>query len=225
MHYIYADLAIVLIMGLRHGFDLDHLATIDAITRTIHSDASLSKFTGVLFSLGHGLVITLLSVIVGGGIIRFKISNSFEIFGNCVSILFLILFGLLNFMTIFKISERFSKKINIKQFLLNYIVGKNYNPVAIFCIGALFAISFDTFSQIALLSLSAAALGGFIFSFFIGILFTLGIILADGLNGLFIFNIISMADKCSTVVSRTLGLGIAFFSLAIGVNGIMSFIT
>ena len=59
-----------LTLGLRHGLDLDHLATIDAITRTVRNSQFLSKLVGFLFSLGHGLVVILISLIIGSGLMK-----------------------------------------------------------------------------------------------------------------------------------------------------------
>lgn len=232
MNYISTDfsahsnfflIAIVLIMGLRHGFDLDHLATIDAITRTVRNDTKTAKFTGFLFSLGHGLIVTLLSIIVGAGVIHFTLSQHIEIFGNIISITFLIMFGLINFYTSLAITKKCSQ-MSIKKIIFNYINGKHYKPIFIFCVGALFAISFDTFSQITLFALSASVKGGCFFSLLIGILFMIGMMIADGFNGLVISNVIYRADKTSLIISRLMGLTIAFFSVFVGVINIMAII-
>lgn len=64
-----------LLLGMRHGFDLDHLATIDAITRTVRYKPSLSRMVGFLFSLGHGLVVIIVSLIIGGGLFQRVLLN------------------------------------------------------------------------------------------------------------------------------------------------------
>ena len=50
--------ALVFLLGLKHGFDADHLATIDGLTRfnARHGDPS-ARYCGALFSLGHGVVV------------------------------------------------------------------------------------------------------------------------------------------------------------------------
>ena len=42
--------ALVFALGLRHGFDPDHLVAIDGLTRS-----SKSRWCGLFFSLGHGV--------------------------------------------------------------------------------------------------------------------------------------------------------------------------
>jgi high-affinity nickel-transport protein len=46
------------VLGARHGFDADHLATIDGLTRgSAHTHPRLARSAGLLFSLGHGSVV------------------------------------------------------------------------------------------------------------------------------------------------------------------------
>jgi hypothetical protein len=52
-----ALLTIVAALGMRHGVDPDHLAAIDGLTR-FHP----SRWNGVLFALGHGILVTILAV-------------------------------------------------------------------------------------------------------------------------------------------------------------------
>ncbi|MHB8167493.1 MAG: HoxN/HupN/NixA family nickel/cobalt transporter, partial [Sulfuricella sp.] len=48
-----ALLALVFVLGLKHGFDPDHLATIDGLTRfnAANNKPHLSRWSGLLFSL------------------------------------------------------------------------------------------------------------------------------------------------------------------------------
>ena len=49
---------IILLMGMRHGLDADHLAAIDGLVRyNAQSRPRLARAAGVLFALGHGLVL------------------------------------------------------------------------------------------------------------------------------------------------------------------------
>ena len=58
--------AVVLLLGIRHGLDADHLATIDALTR-LHMPLRprLARRAGALFSLGHGAVVVAVASVVG----------------------------------------------------------------------------------------------------------------------------------------------------------------
>mgnify|MGYP002481491783 CR=1 FL=1 len=67
--------ALVFLLGLKHGFDADHLATIDGLTRfNARSRPRLARLCGTLFSLGHGAVV--LAVAVGAGLIAEDLSEA-----------------------------------------------------------------------------------------------------------------------------------------------------
>src|SRR5258706_15426879 len=54
-----ALIAVVFLLGLKHGLDPDHLAAIDGLTRFNASRRPLlSRWSGLLFSAGHGVVVT-----------------------------------------------------------------------------------------------------------------------------------------------------------------------
>lgn len=208
--------SMALTLGIRHGFDLDHLATIDAITRTVRDNLFLSKIVGFLFSLGHGIVVILISLIIGSGLMQSHIPEWLDGFGQGISIMFLSIFGVLNLYNVFQNPSNQTIPAGIKSFLAKKLSTKKYNPMLIVSIGALFAFSFDTFSQIALFSISASLLSGWLFSGILGIFFMLGMMISDGINGLLVSTLIQRADGVSVVVSRGFGLAIGMFSLGIG---------
>src|SRR5258707_8721726 len=57
--------AVVFLLGLKHGLDPDHLAAIDGLTRfNAANRPRLSRWSGLLFSAGHGVVVTAIAVAV-----------------------------------------------------------------------------------------------------------------------------------------------------------------
>ncbi len=210
-----------LVLGIRHGFDLDHLATIDALARTVRDNARLSRMVGVLFSLGHGLVVSAISLIIGGGLIQSHIPDWLEGLGNGISIFFLVVFGFLNLWNVFQKSPSPNLPLGVKSFLARKIMHKQSTPCWIALIGALFAFSFDTFSQVALFSITASLMSGWLFAGILGLFFTFGMMMADGLNGLLVSTLVVRADKASLILSRGLGITISMFSLIIGIAGLI----
>lgn len=213
--------SMALTLGIRHGFDLDHLATIDAITRTVREDRLLSKITGFLFSLGHGIAVILISLIIGSGLIQSRIPDWLDGLGQGISILFLAIFGLLNLYSVFQNPSNQPMPAGIRRLLANKLSRKKCSPTLIISIGALFAFSFDTFSQIALFSISASLLSGWLFSGLLGLFFMLGMMISDGINGLLVSALIQRADGASVIASRSLGLTISLFSLGIGLMSLV----
>ncbi len=206
-------------LGIKHGLDLDHLATIDAIARTTRHNRNVSKWTGFLFSLGHGIVVTAVSAVLGGGIIEAQVPQWLNGVGHWISFFFLVLFGLLNLWSVFQPTSS-QVPLGLQSFLAKKLIGREIRPAMILAVGALFAFSFDTFSQIALFAISATLMGGWWLSITLGVCFTLGMIFSDGLNGLVISSLIQKADKRSQIVSRLIGLCIAIFSLGIALYNI-----
>lgn len=213
--------SMALTLGITHGFDLDHLASIDAITRTVRGNRFLSKIVGFLFSFGHGIVVILISLIIGSGLMESHIPEWLDGFGQWVSIVFLLIFGALNLYNVFQNTSHHMMPIGIKSILVNKLFIKEYNPLIIMAIGALFACSFDTFSQIALFSISGTLVSGWLFSGVLGIFFMLGMMISDGINGLLVSALIQRADGISVFISRSLGFAISMFSLGVGFTGLI----
>lgn len=204
-------------LGIRHGFDLDHLAVIDGITRTVREPHYLSKLAGCLFSLGHGIVVTVVSLIIGSGLIQSHFPEWLDHLGAWISITFLFLFGALNLWSVFRDSSPSKMSAGIQSFLMSKLNYKKITPGWILGIGALFAFSFDTFTQIALFSVSASLLAGWMFSGILGFVFMVGMMVTDGLNGFFVSHILQRADRASMIISRSLGVIISSFSIVVGV--------
>jgi len=103
--------------GLRHAFDADHLAAIDNSTRKLVQENKSSNFTGLFFSLGHSMVVILLSIalIVAVRTIASNLptlESTGTIIGTLVSGGFLYTIGLLNFfifITIYKLYKSAKK--------------------------------------------------------------------------------------------------------------------
>lgn len=214
-------IAMAFALGLRHGFDLDHLATIDSVARIVRTRRTLANFVGFLFSLGHGLVVILISLIIGNGMKPIEVPQWLEGLGNSISITFLVLFGLLNLWSVIQGPSSSTLPKGLKNYFAIKLIRPSINPFFIVLIGALFALSFDTVSQVVLFSLSARAMAGWVFSGILGTFFMLGMMVSDGFNGLFVSSLILRADSMSLALSRLAGLSIAGFSLLIGLFNIL----
>lgn len=55
----------MLMLGLRHGLNPDHIAIIDSMTMKHSNEHSpYAKWVGTFFAIGHGLVVTTIAVLV-----------------------------------------------------------------------------------------------------------------------------------------------------------------
>src|SRR5436190_5430389 len=73
--------ALVFVLGLKHGLDPDHLVAIDGLTRS-----TKSRWCGLFFSLGHGLVVTLVGIAVAVVASDWQVPGWLEHTGGWVSI-------------------------------------------------------------------------------------------------------------------------------------------
>ena len=59
-----SGLLLMLVLGLRHGLDPDHIACIDGLTwRAMQHGRHHSPWVGTLFAIGHGLLVTMVAVV------------------------------------------------------------------------------------------------------------------------------------------------------------------
>ena len=205
-------------LGIRHGFDADHLATIDGLTR-INARSRFSRYCGMLFSLGHGAVVIAISLLVATVASRWQVPQWLEVFGAGTSILFLVLLGILNVgAVLFSKPGHHVHPVGVRGRLFARHAA---SPAVVFLVGALFAISFDTISQAALFSLTASRLGGWENALFMGLLFMTGMLFTDGLNGLWISRIIRRSDETAHFASKTMTLVVGSLSLLVACFGML----
>src|SRR5712671_4775954 len=95
--------AVVFLLGLKHGLDPDHLAAIDGLTRfNAASRPRLSRWSGLLFSAGHGLVVTAIAVAVATVASEWRAPPWLEDAGAWISIAFLTLLGVANLASVLR---------------------------------------------------------------------------------------------------------------------------
>jgi high-affinity nickel-transport protein len=219
-----ALMAVVYALGLKHGMDPDHLATIDGITRSNAAhNPRLARWSGFLFSAGHGAVVILVAVGVSLAARQWQTPAWLDALGAWISISFLYALGLLNLYSVFAAPAGVVvAPAGLKSRLLGRIAQVSH-PALIAAVGALFGLSFDTVSQVALFSLTASSMSGWGFAIVLGAAFMLGMMTTDGVNGLWVARLLARADRRALVASRAMGLAIAGLSLLVGSYGVAGF--
>ena len=216
-----ALLTLVFILGAKHGLDADHLATIDGLTRyNLRIAPNRARWCGSLFSLGHGTIVLLIALAVGLATDAWQVPAWMEDLGTWISIGFLTLLGILNLRAVLTApTGEMVATVGIKAGLLRRLQATSH-PLAIAAVGALFALSFDTMSQAALFAVTATQHGGVDHTLAIGLVFTAGMLLADGANGLWIAGLLRRADRRARIASRVMGLMVATISLSVAAFGL-----
>lgn len=215
-----ALLALVFVFGAKHGLDADHLATIDGLTRyNLRQAPARARWCGSLFSLGHGAVVMIIALGVGIASTQWLVPEWMGNVGTWISIGFLTLLGLLNLRAVLlTAADAVVAPVGLKAGLLARLQSASH-PCAIAAVGALFALSFDTMSQAALFAVTATRHGGVAHALVLGLAFTGGMLVTDGINGLWIARLLRRADHRARIASRVMGLMVAIISFSVAAFG------
>ncbi len=213
-------LILTFVLGMRHGFDADHLATIDGLTRyNARTRPAMARWCGTLFSLGHGAVVMAIALGVSALAGQWTVPEWFGVLGAVISIAFLVALGSLNLAAVLRAEpHEIVQPVGLKGRMLGNLRHVSH-PVLVALVGALFALSFDTLSQAAFFALTATQFGGWQHALLLAALFMLGMLLTDGVNGLWIARLIARADQVALIASRVMGLVVSGISLLVAAFG------
>jgi high-affinity nickel-transport protein len=162
-------------LGMRHGFDADHIVAIDGTSRQLIARGRNANGVGFFFSLGHSTVVLLLAVwvaratqaagrelpflrVIGGSV------------GLATSSAFMVLVAALNVM-VFRDALHATRDDGLRSTssattpfgggLMTRIFGRVLRMISrapqMYVVGFLFGLGFDTASEIALLAIAATA--------------------------------------------------------------------
>ena len=166
-------------LGLRHAIDADHIAAIDNVTRNLMQQGKRPVAVGFFFALGHSTVVVVASVVVAmtASALSKDLASYREIggiVGTSASALFLFIIAIANLVVLhgvyraFRLAER-GDHVTEEQIdaLLQQRgwLARLFRPLFRFVsrswhlypIGLLFALGFETASEISLFGLSAQA--------------------------------------------------------------------
>jgi len=212
-----SGLLLLLLLGLRHGFDPDHIAIIDGVSvRFSTTKPWLAKWTGTLFAIGHGSVVTCIAIMI-------------SLFSHAIHFppivwkmldwlpgLLLIAVGLMN---MFMLSgHKHYRPKGLKSFFIPSRLKNSSNPFAIVLIGVLFAMVFDTNTQAAAWAYTATSKLSTWNALLLGLSFSCGMITTDTLDSRILFSLMKRSANQYAVLNyrRKLGWIIVFISLLVG---------
>jgi len=179
-----ALITVVAALGMRHGVDPDHLSIIDGLSR-FHP----SRWNGVLFAAGHGIIVTVLAV--GFGRLLAGVVEPYTVW-------ILVALGVANLWRLWK-PKGHKHRMPPRLFQASPLV-----------LGVLFGMGFETASQ-----LSAILLAGQLNPWILGLAFSLGMVLVDGVDGFLAARTLQLAQagyRRSAQSSRVLGVLVVIVS-------------
>jgi nickel/cobalt transporter (NiCoT) family protein len=166
-------------LGLRHAIDADHIAAIDNVTRKLMQEGKRPVTVGFFFALGHSTVVVVASLAVAltanalsDELVSYRQIGG--IVGTSASALFLFIIAIANLMVLrgvyraFRVAERgdcvTEEQIDALLHQRGWLA-RMFRPLfrfvsqswQLYPIGLLFALGFETASEISLFGLSAQA--------------------------------------------------------------------
>ena len=212
--------ALAFVLGLRHGVDADHLAAIDVMARfNAASKPALARLTGLWFSVGHGAIVLVVAFGVAAAAHAWHAPGWLEPAGAWISIGMLLLLGIANLWVLQRTPRHQSVRFAGWRSALYRRLLNVSGAGPILGIGALFAISFDTLSQAALMGATGTAAMGMTAVAMLAGAFVLGMMVTDGLNGWFVANLLSRAQAGAPRVSRLMAFSVSGVSIGTAVLG------
>ncbi len=219
----FSGILLMFMLGLRHGFDPDHIAIIDGVSvRYATTKPLLAKWTGTLFAIGHGAVVTCIAVMIS----RFSHSWNFpQAVWNVLDWmpgLLLIFVGFLN-LRMLRAKKNYTPK-GWKIFFLPAKLKNSSHPLAIVLTGVLFAMVFDTNTQAAAWAYTATSQLSTPNALLLGGCFSLGMIITDTLDSRILYTLMQRSVDNNTVLNyrRNLGWIIVYISFIVGGYKILS---
>ncbi len=184
--FVAASIPTMLMFGMRHALDVDHITVIDNLVR-MHNARKRAKWVGTGFSLGHTTSIfgeLLLLIYVIGSATSGKI-DLIAFWGGIVGAIALATIGGINIFSMKKWGRTGTAILASKVVTRTHFLG----PVGSASItGLIFGIGFDTATQISALTLSvvASATLGVQIALMLAVFFAMGMILVDSLDSIFV---------------------------------------
>jgi nickel/cobalt transporter (NiCoT) family protein len=199
-------------LGVRHAFDADHIASIDNTTRKLVGEGRPSVSAGFWFSLGHSSVVFAASLLLVAGVRSVagvvqdedsQVAQTLGLVGTLVAGTFLVIIGLMNLGAAVGIAQIFrrmrtgefdeaelERHLHRRGFLtrvLGRVVRRVSKPWHLYPVGLLMGLGFDTATQVALLVLAAGS-AAFVLPWYailvLPVLFAAGMSLFDTADGI-----------------------------------------
>lgn len=187
-----SSLLLAFALGIRHGVDPDHLTAIDGLSRV-----RPRAVNGLYFALGHGLVVTALTAGIGGMLV-----GRTEFLGPWA----LLAIGTANLCRLLYTPSRSHSHASCEAITRRLIA----RPLLL---GMILAAGFETSSQ-----LSVLVLAGHSSAWLMGLAFSAGMVIVDGVDGYLAASTQGLAASGATnarAASRWMGFLVVAFSFGL----------
>lgn len=194
LHQNLSGFILLLVLGLRHGLDPDHITVIDGYTYHLHQKHHRwARWVGTLFAIGHGLMVTIIALVLSLLKNNIEIPPFFNIIIEWLPAAMLAMMGVSNIITLTRpdsIAPRSIRSRMVPDFLSRHL-----NPVTVLITGIIFGFIFDTSSQIAAFAYAISVSGNWIYAVIGGVVFSLGLITTGTLDSLLLSKLLKTFDR------------------------------
>ena len=194
--FIILSIPVMILLGIRHAFDVDHVTAIDNLVR-LHNATKKSEWVGAGFSVGHMISVLgemLFIILIVGSVTA---AENIAYWGGMIGIISLGTIGAINLYAMKKWGKSGSGILAGKVLHKTGMLGPFGSSLIT---GVVFGLGFDTATQISALTISAVTSA------------TLGVQTALILAGFFAMGMIPLDTLDSTLLRSA-------FSRIIGTNG------
>ncbi len=209
-----ATLGLAGLLGFRHGFDADHIAFVDGMTRSrqLHRSYWTARLVGLQFAAGHSATILIAALLMfGQGAV---LPEWLDGLGVVISIVLLLVIAASNLAHAMSPVTDGQRPLSPMAALLFRITGRGLHPALV---GVAFAFSLDSLAQAALFAShggSVSASGSIGAVALLAGAFGAGMMLADAGNGLLLAWFAQRSDRLAQQASRFSSAFIAVVALA-----------
>jgi high-affinity nickel-transport protein len=195
---------ILFVLGLRHGLDPDHITVIDNFTYKLHQKQNKwSRWVGTLFTFGHGVMVTLISVVLSLLKNSIEFPEWFNVFLEWVPVVILLAIGITNLISLTNRNSDKQKTVSrFKNWMIPKHTSNHLNPFSIILTGLIFGFIFDTSSQIAAFGITMSDSNQWLFAAIGGFVFSCGLILTGTCDSFLLNKLLKTFDKKKITTHR-----------------------
>ena len=216
-----SSLALIGLMGFRHGFDADHIAVVDGMTRArqLHRSYWTARLVGLQFAAGHSATILLASLMLFGQ--SAALPGWLDGLGMVISTVFLLVIAFTNLgHALSRANDAVRPLGPISAALMRATRGRggHLHPALV---GMAFAMSFDSMAQAAFFAARGSEFNGMAAVAVMALVFGVGMTIADAANGALLAWFAGRSDRLASRASRFSSAFIALIALLTAGAGIL----
>jgi high-affinity nickel-transport protein len=210
--FLAAAVPVMVLLGIRHALDVDHIAAIDNLVR-MRSAVKSARWIGSLFSAGHMLAVCAEMVALVYVVKSLEAQASLQVVGGVLGACVLALIGGINLYSLRRYGRSGFGMLAMRLARMTRFAGSAGSPLLI---GFVFGLGFDTATQVSALAVSAVASAtqGVQVALLLSGFFAAGMVPTDTLDSLVLREVFSRINNSGGFKSMSVALSVLALSIA-----------